>query len=144
MPAKDLHHNQLKAALIKDGWTITADPFYIPFGARDMFIDLGADKILTAAKGELKIAVELKSFVGASTVFDLHVALGQFFIYLMALKRREAGRVLLLAISEVSFDDVFGEELGRALIEEYNLPIIVFDPQKEIILKWINWNTNVN
>ena len=26
MPAKDLYHEAVKNALIKDGWTITADP----------------------------------------------------------------------------------------------------------------------
>ena len=26
MPAKDIHHDTVKNALIKDGWTITHDP----------------------------------------------------------------------------------------------------------------------
>ena len=29
MPARDLYHDAVKAALIKDGWTITDDPFMI-------------------------------------------------------------------------------------------------------------------
>lgn len=29
MPAQDLHHDAVKQALIKDGWDITDDPFYI-------------------------------------------------------------------------------------------------------------------
>ena len=142
MPAKDLHHDQLKTVLIKDGWTITDDPLRIPFGKRDMYVDLGAGKLMTANKGDQKIAVELKNFVGASTVHDLHLALGQFFIYLMALKRKEPERILFLAVSEVSYDDVFGEELGDALLKEYKLPLLVFDPDKEVITKWITWNTN--
>jgi hypothetical protein len=31
MPAKDLYHEAVKNALIKDGWTITADPYPIEF-----------------------------------------------------------------------------------------------------------------
>jgi hypothetical protein len=27
--AKDIFHNQVKAALMKDGWTITHDPFVL-------------------------------------------------------------------------------------------------------------------
>ncbi len=30
MPAKDIYHNEVKNALIKDGWTITDDPFTEP------------------------------------------------------------------------------------------------------------------
>ena len=144
MPAKDLNHDRLKNALINDGWTITADPLYIPFGSRDMYIDLGADKLLTATKGEQKIAVELKSFVGSSTVHDMHLAIGQFFVYLMALKRKDPERVLFLAVNEEIYDDVFEEELGRALLDEYKVPLIVFDSDKEVIIKWITWNTNAN
>ncbi|MDD1469201.1 XisH family protein, partial [Dolichospermum sp. ST_sed5] len=29
MPAKDTYHDAIKNALIKAGWTITADPFLI-------------------------------------------------------------------------------------------------------------------
>lgn len=144
MPAKDLNHDRLRNALVNDGWTITADPLYIPFGSRDMYIDLGADKLLTATKGEQKIAVELKSFVGSSTVHDMHLAIGQFFVYLMALKRKDPERVLFLAVNEEIYDDVFEEELGRALLDEYKVPLIVFDSDKEVILKWIIWNTNAN
>ena len=144
MPAKDLNHDRLRNALVNDGWTITADPLYIPFGSRDMYIDLGADKLLTATKGEQKIAVELKSFVGSSTVHDMHLAIGQFFVYLMALKRKDPERVLFLAVNEEIYDDVFEEELGRALLDEYKVPLIVFDSDKEVIIKWITWNTNAN
>ncbi len=27
MPAKDTYHDALRSALVKDGWTITDDPF---------------------------------------------------------------------------------------------------------------------
>jgi len=32
MPAKDIHHEAAKSALIKDGWTITHDPLEEPIG----------------------------------------------------------------------------------------------------------------
>jgi len=31
MPAKDIYHNEVKNALLKDGWTITADPYFIKY-----------------------------------------------------------------------------------------------------------------
>ncbi|WP_419866678.1 element excision factor XisH family protein [Microcystis viridis] len=35
MPALDLYHNAAKQALIKDGWTITHDPFHLRWGRKD-------------------------------------------------------------------------------------------------------------
>ena len=42
MPARDSIHSLVKQALIKDGWTITDDPFVITYGERFLFVDLGA------------------------------------------------------------------------------------------------------
>jgi hypothetical protein len=44
----------------------------------DMQIDLGAEKILAAERGEEKIAVEIKSFISSSNISEFHTALGQF------------------------------------------------------------------
>jgi hypothetical protein len=62
MPAQDIYHDNVKNALIKDGWTITHDPYTLTFGQKDVFVDLGAERIIAAAKGSEKIAVEIKSF----------------------------------------------------------------------------------
>ena len=78
MPAKDIYHDAAKQALINDGWTITHDPYTIKIGRRDVFVDLGAEKLLAAEKEGRKIAVEIKSFVGRSEIADLQDALGQF------------------------------------------------------------------
>jgi len=56
MPARDLYHNQLKNALIKEGWTITNDPLRLRWGSKDMYVDLGAERILSAEKDAQKIA----------------------------------------------------------------------------------------
>jgi hypothetical protein len=55
----------VKTALEKDAWTITNDPLVIQYGAKDLFVDLGAEKIIAAEKIGRKIAVEMKSFLGA-------------------------------------------------------------------------------
>src|SRR3954452_5260251 len=61
MPARDIYHETVKRALIKDGWTITHDPLKLSWGGKDMFVDLGATQLLAAEKGEQHIAVEIKS-----------------------------------------------------------------------------------
>jgi hypothetical protein len=43
MPAPDIYHHVVKNALIKDGWTITHDPYTLTFGQRNVFVDLGQD-----------------------------------------------------------------------------------------------------
>lgn len=78
MPAKDIYHDTVKNALIKDGWTITNDPLTIEYGPKDLFVDLGAKKLIAAQKSEQKIAVEIKSFTGASQMNDLEKAIGQY------------------------------------------------------------------
>lgn len=43
MPAKDIYHEAVRNALIKDGWTITADPYYIIYKKLRLVADLGAE-----------------------------------------------------------------------------------------------------
>ena len=51
MSAKDLYHDTVKTALIKDGWTITDDPLSLQIGGRNLFVYLGAEKLLIADRG---------------------------------------------------------------------------------------------
>jgi hypothetical protein len=76
MPAKDTYHDALCRALVKDGWTITDDPFRLIWGKRDFYVDLGAERVVAAEKAGKRIAVEVKSFLGASAMHDLELALG--------------------------------------------------------------------
>ena len=54
MPAKDIFHNIVVTALQKDGWIITDDPLRLKWGLRELFVDLGAKKLIAAQKGETK------------------------------------------------------------------------------------------
>jgi hypothetical protein len=68
MPAKDIYHDAVKNALIKDGWTITADPYYIIYKKLRLIADLGAECSLSAQKGNDKIVIEIKSFLNPSFI----------------------------------------------------------------------------
>lgn len=70
MAAKDLFHDAVKQALLKEDWRITADPLKIKIEGVKLEIDLAAEKIIAAQKAERKIAVEIKSFVSASAITD--------------------------------------------------------------------------
>lgn len=81
MPAKDIYHEIVKQALIKNDWTITDDPLRLTIGGRSLYVDLGAEKLIAAQKGNQKIAVEIKSFLSLSPIKDLENALGQYILY---------------------------------------------------------------
>ncbi|NJL58621.1 MAG: fatty-acid synthase [Desulfobacteraceae bacterium] len=141
MPARDLYHHNFKNALVKDGWKITHDPLRLKWGGKDMYVDLGAEQILAAEKAGQKIAIEIKSFIGASELSDIQNAIGQYCLYRSVMSRTEPDRALYLAVHKEIFFDIFEEPLGSLLLEDYHIPMIVFDFQKEVILKWIPQRT---
>jgi hypothetical protein len=138
MPARDTYHESLKSALIKDGWTITHDPLRLKWGVKDMYVDLGAEQLVTAEKAGRRIAVEIKSFIGASELQDIEQAIGQYFVYRSVMARTEPDRTLYLAIHKEVYLDIFEEPLGRLLREDYGVPLIVFDLPTEEIIQWID------
>lgn len=107
MPAKDIYHDAVRNALIKEGWTITDDPLILSIGKRDLFVDLGAEKLITAEKDHQKIAVEIKIFIGKSRIDDLEKALGQYILYDEIMMDKQENRMLYLAIKKSAYEDIF-------------------------------------
>ncbi|MGI0494111.1 element excision factor XisH family protein [Alkalinema pantanalense CENA528] len=138
MSAKDIYHDTVRAALIKDGWTITHDPLILTFNPRrQLKIDLGAEQLIGAERENQLIAVEIKTFLASSTLSEFHAALGQFLNYRLALKLRNPDRQLFLAIPKEVYQGFFAEEFTQLSVAEYDLKIIVFDVNREEILQWL-------
>jgi hypothetical protein len=138
MPARDRFHNAVKTGLEKQGWKITHDPLTVSFELGDMYIDLGADKILAAERENEKIAVEIKSFFNTSAISEFHTALGQFINYRLALSEQEADRTLYLAVPIDSYTSFFTIRLVQNIIKTYQLKLITYQPETEDIIQWIN------
>jgi len=136
MPARDIYHDTVRNALVKDGWTITDDPYVLTFGQRNVFVDLGAERVLAAERGEEKIAVEVKSFSSASDIHDLEVALGQYVFYRSLIGRLESERRLFLAVPESVYVSTLEEPIARPVLEDLGVALLVFDPQREVIVRW--------
>jgi hypothetical protein len=138
--AKDIFHDTVKLALEKDGWVITHDPYTInvPDFKPKQDIDLGAEKMLAAEKETQKIAVEIKSFINPSVVYDFHTALGQYMNYLLGLDIQEPDRLLYLAIPDYAYSQF--EKMGLILkaIETYKIRLIVYNTKNTEILSWKN------
>jgi len=136
MAAKDLFHNAVKQALLKDLWKITADPLMIKIDGVKLEIDLAAEKVFAAEKAGRKIAVEIKSFLNPSTISDFHTALGQFLNYRLALQISEPSRDLYLAVPFDTFESFFQERFIQEAVKVYQVKLLVYDPLQEVIVEW--------
>lgn len=137
MPAKDRLHHAVRNALVRDGWTITDDPLRLKVPGRQLYVDLGAERLLAAQRDALTIAVEVKSFLGPSEVRDLEEALGQFVVYELVLREAEPDRALFLAVPEKTWNSIFADALGALVLRARAVRLLVVDPTKEIITRWI-------
>lgn len=136
--AKDLFHNNVKTALQKDGWKITHDPYQLRYGVADVYIDLAAEESIAAEKAGLKIAVEVKSFAGGSTISEFHTALGQFLNYRIAIEvSSEPERILYLAVPTDTYQIFLRFEPAKTVLTRYEIKLIIYNPNQEVIEQWI-------
>jgi hypothetical protein len=138
MPARDEYHDCVRNALVKDGWSITADPYRVMVGEHSVYMDLAAEQVVSAEKDGRRIAVEIKGFPGRSPVYELEQALGQYLIYRSVLRRSDPERKLYLAVPEDVFLDVLQTRLGRMVTADYWLEFLLFDSSTEVIVRWID------
>lgn len=138
MPAIDILYPVVKNALIKDGWTITHDPYSFKYGGVQLFADLGAERLMAAERNTERIVVEIKSFAGISPIDDFEKALGQFLLYLSILKRASPDRKLYLAIDTEINDKLFSRDGIRVALEDYGVSRIVVRVTTEEISSWIS------
>lgn len=136
MSAKDAFHTVVKTALEKDGWLITHDPYTLQAGTLELYIDLGAEKVIAAEKQGQKIAVEIKSFLSPSKITELYAALGQFIIYRIALQKKEANRTLYLAVPSTVYNEFFLLPFIQSVIQINQLCLVIYNIEQEVIYQW--------
>jgi len=137
MPRKDAYHDIVKAALVKDGWQITHDPFPIDFRGTVLFADLGAEKSVSARRRR-KISIEVKvlNLPGRFTKFEC--AVGQYVIYRRLMMKVSPPRKLYLAVPREVFATFFREKPAvMEVITGEQLKLLIFDPQQQEIVQWI-------
>lgn len=136
--AKDMIHTQVKNALIKDGWSITADPFRVEFEELEIFADLAAERgpILAEKQGQ-KIIVEIKTFAGYSFIRELQQALGQYALYFEMLSLVGLEYALYLAISESVYETFFQRTGTAIIVQRKQLKLFVVNLEQEEIVKWV-------
>jgi hypothetical protein len=137
MPRKDKYHVAVRLALEKDGWEITDDPLTLQVGRREIYIDLGAERVVIAAKkkGE-QIAVEIKSLLGKSYFVDYYQSLGQFLVYRFALQSIQSERELFLALPWAAYEEFREIELFQNVWIEFSVNLLIFDEKENQIVAW--------
>lgn len=136
MSAKDAIHDQVRAALVKDGWTVTADPFTIRFAEVTLLADLAAERVVAAERGGDTIVVEIKSFAGPSAIQDFKLALGQYLMYRTFLEDLAPGRKLYLAVPSQAHRTFFAQVAIRHVVERLRVLLIAVDVDAEEIVAW--------
>lgn len=133
MPAKDRYHDAVVRALVKNGWTITTEQMLVRFVERRLWIDIQAAK----ASEQLVIVVEVKGFESMPSPVDyLADAVGKYVIYLCALDYARLDARLYMVVPIVAYEGILNEEIGRRAIQKANIDIMVFDPEREDVIRW--------
>jgi XisH protein len=136
--AKDLFHKAVLESLTKDNWAITQDPYRLVLSKRVLEIDIGAEPIIAAQKGREKIAVEVKSFLKESFIYEFYSVLGQYLVYETFLARQEPDRQLYLAISDEVYALRFEKDEDVLFVcQKYNLKILIFNKLTNQVESWI-------
>ena len=139
MPAKDIYHEAVKNALIKDGWTITAEPYPLEYEDVELYPDLAVEKFISETEKKCKIIIEIKSFISLSLIKDFELALGQYILYrnLIQLAQDEYQEIYL-AIKDEIYDTFFQRKSIKAVVKLNQVALLVVNTEKEEIIKWID------
>jgi len=138
MPRRDQIHDAVKKALIKEGWTITDDPFRIVYEDTDVYADLRIVKTEDGTLPQRALVIEIKGFMGDSPMHNLENALGQYELDRIYLKSVAPAEKLYLAIGASTYHEQFTRPAFAIIVTEKNLPLLVVDTEREEVVQWIN------
>ena len=136
MSQKDAIHQIVKNALIKDGWTIVADPYTITYGRTQLYADLCAERWDVNGVADI-IVIEVKSFRSASAVYEFHQALGQYIGYRDLLAELGRPYRIYLALTEEAYQTISDIDAVQLICERQSVLLLVVDAEREEVKEWI-------
>ncbi len=138
-PARSRHHNTVREAIHRDGWTITQDPFPLsPRHRREADDADVAPTLIAAERNGRRIAIEIATLQGASPTADLREAAGRFVVTRALLQAADPNRQLYLAVSRRVYDRVFTGAPGEQVAAGLPLPLLVFQELPPEVRRWID------
>lgn len=135
--AKDIIHDAVKAALENDGWNITSEHYTVRYEEFTIYPDMAAERAFAAQRGSEKIVVEVKSFLGRSSVYEVKDAIGQYVMYQTYLGEVEPERDVYLAISTTTYHDIFQLKAVEVLVKRFSVSLLVVNLELQEITEWI-------
>lgn len=138
MPQRDKIHSQVKAALENEGWLILHDPLFVPVeGLAGLYIDLQAENVWSAYKGEQQIVVEVKDFTGQSFTKEFYESIGQVLVYRKALENRGVSWPVFMAMPSFAYHRIQKVPLFISVLKEFSINLLIIDIDLETIQSWI-------
>ncbi|MBW4602618.1 MAG: hypothetical protein KME29_24390 [Calothrix sp. FI2-JRJ7] len=114
------------------------DDYTLEYGGDRLYVDIAAEKSITAEKQGRKILVEVKSFLGRSFVNDLEQAVGQYVVYRDVLVETALDFKLYLAITQGTYKSNFQRKLAQMIINRNQVKLLIVDAESEVIVQWID------
>jgi|SRR5579871_12489 len=134
MPARDHYHALVVELLNREGWSIVTEQYKVIVGERRLWIDIQATK----AELSQAILVEVKGLENSSSaVTELGDATGQYVLYQVGVAANKLPFTLYLAVPEFAYQGILSEELGQQVLQRIGMNLLVFDPDQEVITRWI-------
>ena len=133
--AKDKLHNIVEIALAKDGWT-NIKPIALDYEGINLNVDMIADKLISAEKENIQIAVEVKSFGNPSVTYDFHQAVGQYLHYRMALNHLGIHRTPYLALPEAIYTNYLSQPFFQDSLSLHHVNLFTIDIICQEIVRW--------
>lgn len=137
MPRKDLIHEAVKNALIKDGWTITNDPYRIEYEDADVYADLRVERWESDVQIHRVLVIEIKEFSAASPLNRLEEALGQYQVYRSYLRQIAPEEEIFLAVDKASYEKHFSRISFQRIVNDYSIALLIVDIFREEVSQWI-------
>ena len=138
MPARDIYHDAVKSALIKDNWTIAAEPYLIQCEDIDLAADIADARLIAAEREGQKIVVNIECFFGRSLMTDFHLAVGRYKLYQMLVEKTAPEYEIYLAIDDITYENFFQREGIDFLVRSSQIKIFVVNIDEQEILQWLS------
>lgn len=135
MPRRDRYHQNVRQALLKEGWAITHDPLMVYQEGTRVYLDIAAER---QASDELEcIAIEVKVFGGKSQLSDFENAVGQYELYRTIMTEVGITRELYLGLPQTAWMKMQAHPTLLRHLRGRKIHLLVFDPRTEEIVIWI-------
>lgn len=131
MPTKDVFHDAVKNALIKDGWKLLNEVFELR-----LIEENGSEFVMIFEKDGEKIAVLVERFLSSSQTQDFYFAFGRYLNCRLFLSKTNPDLTLLSAIRTETYQNFFKMTFVSKLVSENKMKLIIYDFISQEIKGW--------